>query len=118
MNEYHISLKASIKGIEPYEENDQNILQLRVQLPSGEVVTDPRYRVELALSKDAMLGLGTALIRLACNENSDEGVFHAHPIEKGFASQVLGFYLAPNSCELIVAQKEFGTVEEILDQGR
>lgn len=115
---YTISLERSVDGLEVYEERDQNIARVRVQLPTGEVVADPRYRVELTLSKDAMLGLGTELIRLAVEGGDIKGVYHVHPIERDFASAVLGIFIVPESCELLVAHDDFGTIEEIQSNKR
>ena len=112
---YLVSLEPETNSLEEYEKRDQNIVRVRVQLPSGEVVASSQYRLELSLSRDAMIGLGTELIRLALKQEEISGIFHLRPMEKNFASEVLGIYLHPDSCELLVAHNEFGTIEEVFD---
>lgn len=62
--------------IPDYENNDKNILKVEIHLPTGEIMADGRYGVILTLSKGAIIGLGTELIREAINKKNDEVVMH------------------------------------------
>ena len=99
---------------EVFEEKEKNILKVRIQLPSGEMISDSRYRVELRLSSDAMMGLGTELIRAAHNQNQDLNFWHLHPADKELATQILGVYLHPESCELLVAEDDLGDLDTVI----
>jgi|GEM_PF-1343294 len=115
MNEVVIPLSVSEDTIEEFEKNDKNVLRVTIQLPSGEVVSGNGYRVYFDLSKDAMLGLGTELIRAAQRENVEDLFRHLHPSFLSHATTSLGIYLHPSSCELLVAGWEFGTLQELLE---
>ena len=97
-----------------YEVNDNNILKVRIQLPTGEMIDEAGYRVEIRLSKDAMLGLGINLIRAAYSEESNTNFWHLYPSEFGNAVQNLGVYLHPSSCQLLVSENEFEILEKEL----
>jgi hypothetical protein len=71
-------------------------------------------RVELRLSREAMLGLGTELIRAAHRQSAEPGFWHLSPAEPSFSSQMLGLYLTPDSCELLVAEDDLGSLDEAL----
>ena len=74
------------------------------------------YLRRIFLSKNAMLGLGTELIRLA--HNFEEGKeIHIVPAskEKG-AEQSMGIFLTPDSCELIIKCEHFEPIEKYLEE--
>ncbi|WP_441007275.1 Imm32 family immunity protein [Parageobacillus thermoglucosidasius] len=57
--------------------------------------------MQISLNKNALLRLGTELIRLAHNYKGGKH-YHIDPIENEDASQVMGIILHPESCELII----------------
>ncbi len=105
-NEYVIPIDPPEDQIESYEIDDQNMALVRVDgLSTGPIVT-------LQLSRDAMLGLATELIRSA--HRNDGLSSELSPAVKGLASQCLGIYLHPQSCRLNIQRVEMGTVEAAL----
>lgn len=101
-------------NLEEYEKEDKNILRVRVQLPSGEIVTDEQCMVEITLSSQGMLGLGMELIR-AAHANHKEPFWEWHPSDKHTATQVLGAYMHPSSCRLFLARTEFPSLDALLE---
>lgn len=68
------------------------------------------------LSKNAMLGLGTELIRLAHNFEEGKEV-HVIPASKETgAQQSMGIFLTPDSCEFIIRCEHFEPIETILEK--
>jgi len=116
MNEVIIPLSVPEDTIEEFEKNDKNVLRVTIQLPSGEVVSGKGYRVLFDLSRDAMIGLGTELIRAAHRENVEDMFKHIYGSTPSLAWSSLGVYLHPSSCELLVAGWEFGTLQELLEE--
>ena len=110
-----IQLDRKHGEMEEFERNDKNLLQVRVRVPSVGMICDDAYLVELSLSRDAMLGLGTELVRAAHRENNETSFWHLRPSEQGFATRILGVYLHPSSCQLIIAEVEHGTLESLLN---
>ena len=111
-----ITLKKNTDVLEEYEKNDRNMLKVAINLPDGRLVESPEYRVELVLTRDAMIGLGTELLRTAHTIENEGGLEHWHldPIRAGGASQGMGVYIHPSSCELIIGVSNLGTVEEAI----
>ena len=96
-----------------YETSDQNVMLVRARNKSGEINGGNQCLVEISLSRDAMLGLGTELIRSALRPG--EKMLEVFPVDRNLASQWLGTYLHPDSCRLIIfLHEEFGTVESLL----
>jgi hypothetical protein len=114
MEKFVIDLNPSKDKIETYEESDKNLLKIRIQLPTGEMVEGEGYRVEIALSNDAMLALGTSLIRAAHSKNKELNFWHLHPSDKDLISQNFGVYLHPKSCELLISEKDFESIHKIV----
>jgi hypothetical protein len=100
---------------EDFALEDRNLAQVRVRLASGEWVSGSQHLVELALSRDAMIGLATELLRAAHSEPFGF-TLEVHPVEREFASQCLGIHLSSDSCELIVASADLGTVSESMSR--
>ena len=119
---YSISLNPDKSKEEEYEHNDRNLAEVRVQIPSGEIVSGSKYKVSITLSPDAMVGLGTELIRkgLKLKENDeklyDYAVEHLEGIYSRSPCQKMGIYLTPKSCDLIVLADDLGKVEEIINK--
>lgn len=114
MEKNEIEMSPSQSNTESFEEDEKNILRVSIQLPTGEMIDSSNYRVALMLSKEAMLGIAISLIRFVHGEDKRIGFWHLHPSELNFSSQVLGVYLHPKSCELMVSENNFGCLEDIL----
>lgn len=112
-DKYALQFERKSPGDEEYERGGDNVLQVRFQLPSGEIVCDGGYRAELRLSRAAMIGLGSELIRAAYREDIDKLSWHLRPSEKDFASQALGIFLNPESSGLLVSSAGHGPVEQL-----
>jgi hypothetical protein len=111
-----IQLDRKPGEVEDYMERDENVAQVRVQVPTDhgpQIVCDDRYIAELTLNRDAMLGLGKALIREAYR--SEEAFVRLRPADSS-AAQAFGIYLLPNSCGLIISEGELGTLQNALDE--
>lgn len=113
---YEFTITRNYQVIEDFEKNDSNVASLEVFDQCGSGVSGQVRYITMFLSKNAMLGLGTELIRLA--HNFEEGKeIHIIPasLEKG-AQESMGVFLTPDSCELIIKCKSFGTVDEVLEE--
>lgn len=118
MEKFVINLKPRFDEIEFFDIEDKNIAKFSIQLPTGEIVSGKKYRVYMDLSRDAKLGLGIELIRSAIKNGTDAvvGFEHFYPIDKDLASRYFGIYLHPESCELLLSDEEFGTLENLLEK--
>lgn len=112
MSEYNIKL-GNTSDEEEFELAGDNIAQIDVMDKNGNNITKD-CRVQLTLSRNAMLGLGTELIRLA-HKFSDGRHFHIDPIsQEGEAVQSLGIMLHPESCELIMGCGDFKSFDKYI----
>lgn len=117
MSEYNIKLGNISDEEEEFELAGDNIAQIDVMDKNGNNITKD-CRVQITLSKNAMLGLGTELIRLA-HKFSDGKHFHIDTISQDSdAVQTLGIMLHPESCELIVGCGEFKSFGEYLKEDK
>lgn len=115
---YTITLDPKKDELEQYEIEDKNLINIRIQPPGSKTIDGKGYRVELSLSIDAMLGLGTELIRTALK--AKEKVFkngqffeHLRPMDASLIVENMGVYLMPDSAELLITLKDFGEVKDI-----
>lgn len=81
-----------------FEENADNVVVVKVYNDLGKDITS-KANVQLYLSKNALLGLGTELIRLAHNYKETKHV-HIEPTEKDMQVQRMGIFLTPDSAEI------------------
>jgi hypothetical protein len=63
VKQYIIDLNPDNDKLEPFEINDENLAEIEVQLPGLKTISGDNYKVMINLSPDAMIGLGTELIR-------------------------------------------------------
>ncbi|QFF99014.1 hypothetical protein PB01_09315 [Psychrobacillus glaciei] len=110
MSEYIIDLSSDVDNEEDFEMTGDNIALINVMDMSGDEITQ-NCRVQITLSKNALLGLGTELIRLA-HEYKDSKHFHIEPINKEYVVQSKGIMLHPESCELILGCGDFDSFTE------
>lgn len=115
MTEYIVKLKRDGNEEEDFELGDNNVIRVSVQDMKGASIR-VQY-VNISLTRDAMLGLGKALIRKA--HVKDIGVSEATaeltPVSSGFASLNMGVFLTPDSPQLnLLLQDELPTVDELI----
>jgi hypothetical protein len=120
MEEIRIALEKQAGSVQAYEEADSNLARVTAILASGETIPSATSRVVLALSRDAMVGLGTELLRAAHVDPELEPGKHWHidPIRRDAATQCMGLYLHPSSCELIIQHEDLGTIENAMAEAR
>ncbi len=104
---YLIDMEFDSDFVESYNIGFNNVAEMKV-LKEGEDFTR-KCTVMLKLSKNALLGLGTQLIRLAHNFDSSNNYF-VEPINDGNLSCSIGFFLTPKSASLAVGCRNFNNV--------
>lgn len=104
---YLIDMEFDSDFVESYNIGFNNVAEMKV-LKDGEDITS-KCTVTLKLSKNALLGLGTQLIRLAHNFDRSNNLF-IKPINDGELSCSTGFFLTPNSASFVVGCKNFENV--------
>lgn len=109
MSQYVITINSS-NIEEEFEKEGNNVCRVSVLNKDGKDISN-QCRVQIELSKNALLGLGTELIRLA-HHFQDSKHTHLHPVDKNLVSQNMGIYLTTDSCELIIATKEFDIIDK------
>jgi hypothetical protein len=102
-----------MKLVENLIQDDLKIVRVRVQLPTGEMVENNGYRVEIALTREAMIALSSSLLEAAESQEL-ANFWHLHPPDTELISQNFGVYLHPSSCELLIAEYEFRPIEELV----
>lgn len=101
--------------IEDFQETGDNVALFRVFDEHGNDISDQCQYIIIGLSTNAMLGLGTELIRLA--HNFDEGkTVTIEPVTAKEAKQSMGIFLTPESCELTIECKSFDPIEKYLEK--
>ncbi len=113
---YEISIPREYAVAEDFEKNDSNLACFKVLDKQANDISDQIRYITIFLSENAMLGLGTELIRLAHNYEEGKEI-HIIPAskEKG-AEQSMGVYLTPDSCELIIRCQHFESIEKYLEE--
>lgn len=116
MNErkIEISLERTDKE-EIFEVNDENLARVTVTVPDGnkaKVLSGYEHHIILEMSKDAMIGFATELLRMAYEEDEDS-FKELTPSDSTFVSQCLGIVLKPDSCRLSVSKQDLGNIKDI-----
>ena len=93
-----------------FESKADNVGVLQVFDNVGNDITK-QSKVSLFLSENALLGLGTELIRLA-NNYTEGRHHHIRPADKEMMVQTLGIFLTPDSSELIVGCSDEDVIDE------
>ena len=114
MENYTIELNNNFDKEESFERTRDNIAHVTVYDSNGNDVTK-QSRVQITLSKNALLGLGTELIRLAHQYRNGKH-FHIDPISTESAVQSLGLMLHPDSCEFIIGCRDFEPYTEYIKE--
>lgn len=111
---FEIPLQPSDADKALYRDADENVIRVRVQLPDGRLLASGDHVVELALSRDAMLALGSELIRGALLGSGTAGSWEIRPLSANYASEVLGVYSHPQGCTLVINKQPLGKVAQML----
>lgn len=100
---------------EVFEVNDENIARVSITVPDGDkakVLFGEKYHVILEMSKDAMIGFATELLRMAYED--DEDSFKELTVsDSTFVSQCMGIILKSDSCRLSVSKQDLGKIKDI-----
>lgn len=100
---------------EVFEIKDENIANVRVFVPDGdkpkELLGD-QCHVILEMSKDAMIGFATELLRMAF-ESDEDSFKELTPSNKNFLSQYMGIFLKSDSCRLSISKQDLGKIKDI-----
>ncbi|MGF6907307.1 hypothetical protein [Fusobacterium sp. PH5-44] len=115
MKKYEIDLESNFELIEEYEENEDNIMVLKVYDDDNNDVTVGKT-VKMFLSKNAMLGLGINLIRES-EKFRDQKRFYLDPTETlENISTNLGVILGPGSSNFIVGSEKMENIKDYLKE--
>lgn len=98
MNSNIIELRDFSLNNEQYE--------TKISVPNSKY-EDSCVHVLLKMSKEALIGFGKTMIRIALDNGIRNGIkngaeFHTDPIGTGYASQPLGFFITHNSPDFIL----------------
>ena len=113
-----VPLHPTEQDKELYRAADENVIRIEVQLPTGQMLETRDCRVVVSMTKDAMLGFGTSLIRAALDESQERGCWEFENAEQDSAIEQLGVYLHPSSCKLVLNLTSLGKLQNLLDRLR
>ena len=110
---YEIDLENNSDSIEKYEEEDDNVMILRVYDEHNNDITAGKT-IKIFLSKNAMLGFGINLIRES-EQFKDQKRFYLD-LSETFEdiSSNLGVILGPGSANLVVSSEKMKNIKEYL----
>lgn len=100
------------------DENDRfdiladNVAKLEVYDEDGNNISKTS-RITLFMSKNALLGLGTELIRLSYKYKEGRN-YHIDPVIEDYMIQSLGIFLTPNSSEIVIGCCDMKVIDEYL----
>lgn len=97
-----------------FENNADNVGIVQVHDKEGNDITS-KANVQIFLSKNALLGLGTELIRLA-HSYSDTKHVHIEPAEADNMVQRMGIFLTPDSAELTILCNDSKVIDAYFEQ--
>lgn len=107
------TINISLEEQEDDAETDRNIVQIGVGV-CGEWHSSPDCMVHLSLSREAMIGLATALLRAAHQPPGNPAFVEMLPSEPGCAVERFGVFMHPKSCRLNICEHDFGALEDLL----
>jgi hypothetical protein len=102
-------------AVEPFAERERNLLQVQVGI-GGVWHCSPDCIVSISLSREAMIGLATALLRAAHAPPEKSMLTELLPSELGFASLAAGVYMHPQSCRLNLLESDLGDLAHVLHE--
>ncbi|MBB6716823.1 hypothetical protein [Clostridium gasigenes] len=98
-----------------FENNADNVAIVQVHDKEGNDITE-KANVQMFLSRNALLGLGTELIRLAHNYSETKHI-HIEPAEEDMIVQRMGIFLTPNSTELTILCNDNKVIDDYFKSG-
>lgn len=110
---YIFDIERDYEKIESYQEEDNNLAKIEIIDPNGKIINGKDYRILILLTKEALLGLGTELIRYAHHCKNDNQR-HLRRITKDKVIQNMGIYLTPESNELIISCNNLGKIDDYI----
>lgn len=113
-NQFIVPLNPTNQDKELYRAADENVMRVEVRLSSGEVIDNANCQVVISMTKDALLGLGSSLIRAANNASQERGCWEFENAKLDSATEQLGVYLHPSSCKVIINLTHLGKLAQIL----
>ncbi len=99
-----------------FERNGDNICRIYVFDKDKKIINN--CTVQIFLSKNGLIGMGTELIRLAHKFYVGKHIHMDPPSEKEDIVQRLGVYLTPESTPTIVLCEQGEDIDEILEQDK
>ena len=96
-----------------FEDKADNVAEIRV-FNQDKIEVTKKSVVEISLSKNALIGLGTELIRLAYNFKEGKHM-HLEPVDDEHQIQRLGIFLKPNSCNVIINCKDAECIDKYIN---
>ena len=101
--------------LEAFAERERNIVQVEVSV-QGVWHRSADCIVSVSLSRDAMIGLATALLR-AAHAPADQSMFvELLPSAPHAATLAAGVFMHPESCRLNLAESDFGDLAHVLHE--
>ncbi len=108
---YEIDIKNDENDV--FEINADNVGIVKVYDKEGDNITE-KADVQIFLSKNALLGLGTELIRLAYSYTDTKHI-HMEPVEIDNIVQRMGIFLAPDSARLTILCNDSKVIDEYFE---
>lgn len=109
---YEIHIPTETDCLEDFEKDNDNIALFRVFDEQNKDISEECVYVEMWLSKNGMIGLGTALIRLAHNFEKNKEIFIAPSSKEKGTRQSMGIFLTPDSSELVICCADLGLLDD------
>ena len=97
-----------------FENNGDNVGIVQVHDKEENDITS-KANVQLFLSRNALLGLGTELIRLAHSYRQTKHI-HIEPAQADMMVQRMGIFLTPDSAELTILCNDSKVIDDYFEQ--
>ncbi|MGF6906736.1 hypothetical protein [Fusobacterium sp. PH5-44] len=110
MKEYIINIYDDES--DTYDKLRDNVVEVKIYNKELKNIAN-EVEIEFSMSKSAMLGFGTELIRQACKyKNGDH--YHLDPSNDDFQSQNMGIFLTPKSSSIVISCEEKKTIDDYI----
>jgi hypothetical protein len=119
-----INIDPNSEEVEEFEVDNNNLADISVAVKGDQ--SPPKgagYRVTLSLSANAMIGLGTMLIRKGLSAKGDgASEFDYEPLtpitDNTIVYNEMGIHLVPGSADLMIFLEDFGNISEVIAKAR
>lgn len=95
-----------------FEQSADNVAEIKVYTQNRQDITNNAH-IEMFLSRNALLGLGTELIRMAHKFREGKHV-HLEPVDDDMQVQRMGIFLTPNSSKVMICCSNNKCIDEYL----